>query len=51
MVYKLPPEMYMRSEFIFLSMVIPGPNSLGWNIDVFLQLLIGKLKQIWSSGF
>jgi hypothetical protein len=31
-------------------MIIPGPNSLGWNIDVFLQLLISKLKQLCSSG-
>jgi hypothetical protein len=30
-------------------MIIPGPNSLGWNIDFFLQLLISKLKQLCSS--
>jgi hypothetical protein len=27
MVYNLPPRMCMRSEFMFLSTVIPGPNS------------------------
>jgi hypothetical protein len=40
----------MRSEFMFLFTVIPSPNSLGQNIDVCLRLLIGELKQLWSSG-
>ena len=39
-VYNLPPEMCMRPEFMFLSTVIPGPSSPGWNIDVCLRLLI-----------
>jgi hypothetical protein len=34
---------------IEIHIFIYGPNSSGWNIDVFLQLLIGKLKQLWSS--
>jgi hypothetical protein len=34
MIYNLPPRMCMRPEFMFLSMVIPGPNSPGQNIDV-----------------
>jgi hypothetical protein len=29
MVYKLPPGMYMRSEFMFLFTLIPGSNSYG----------------------
>jgi hypothetical protein len=33
MVYNLPPGMYMRPEFMFLSTIIHGPSSLGWNID------------------
>jgi hypothetical protein len=28
-IYNLPPGMCMRLEFMFLSMVIPGPSSLG----------------------
>jgi hypothetical protein len=48
-VYNLPPEMCMRSEFMFLSTVIPGPSSLGRNIDVCLQPLIDELAQLWSS--
>ena len=34
---------------MFLSMVIPCPNSLRQNIDVFLRSLIDELKQLWSS--
>jgi hypothetical protein len=29
MVYNLPPGMYIRLEFMFLSTVIPDPNSPG----------------------
>ena len=42
--------MCMRLEFMFLSTVIPGPNSPGWNIDVCLRPLIDELTQLWSSG-
>jgi hypothetical protein len=34
---------------MFLSMVIPGLSSLGWNIDVCLRSLIDELTQLWSS--
>jgi hypothetical protein len=44
MVYNLPTEMCMRPEFMFLSMIILGSNSLGQNIDVCLRPLIHKLK-------
>jgi hypothetical protein len=33
---------------MFLSMVIPGPSSPGWNIDVCLRPLIDELAQLWS---
>jgi hypothetical protein len=46
-VYNLPLGMYMRSEFMFLSTVIPG---LGLNIDVCLRPLIDELTRLWSSG-
>jgi len=49
-VYNLPPGMCMRPEFMFLSTVIPGPRSPGWNIDVCLRPLIDELAQLWSSG-
>jgi len=49
-VYNLPPGMCMRPKFMFLSIVIPGPSSLGQNIDVCLRPLIDELAQLWSSG-
>ena len=49
-VYNLPLGMCMRPEFMFLSMVIPGPSSPGRNIDVCLRPMIDELTQLWSSG-
>jgi len=49
-VYNLPPGMCIRSEFMFLSMVIPCPSSPVRNIDVCFQPLIDELVQLWSSG-
>jgi len=34
---------------MFLSMVISGPSSPVWNINVCLQPLIDELMQLWSS--
>ena len=34
-VYNLSPKMRMRLEFMFVSMIISSPNSLGRNIDVY----------------
>jgi hypothetical protein len=34
----VPPGMCMRPEFMFFSMVISGPSSPGWNINVYLRL-------------
>ena len=50
MVYNLPPEICMRSEFMFLSTVTPSSNSLGMNIDVCFRLLIDELKQCGYLG-
>jgi len=49
MIYNMPPGMCMRLEFMFLSMVILGPSSPGWNINVCLRPLIDELTQLWSS--
>jgi len=38
----------MRQKFMVLSMVTPGSNSPGWNLNVCLCLLIYELKQLWS---
>jgi len=43
MVYNLTPRICIRPKFIFLSTVIPGPNSPGQNIEVCLRPLIDEL--------
>jgi hypothetical protein len=49
MVYNLPPGMYMRPKFMFLSIIIHCLNSPGRNINVCLRPLINELKQLCSS--
>ncbi|GLT98389.1 hypothetical protein SLE2022_158960 [Rubroshorea leprosula] len=49
-VYNLPPELCMKSEHIFLAMIIAGPKSPGKNIDVMLRPLIDELKELWANG-
>jgi hypothetical protein len=44
-VYNLPPGMCMRLEFMFLSTVIPSPNSLGQNID----FIFDRWLMRWNS--
>ncbi|TYK11066.1 uncharacterized protein E5676_scaffold73G00520 [Cucumis melo var. makuwa] len=34
----------------FMSLLIPGPKSLGREIDVYLQPLIEELKELWTFG-
>jgi len=48
-VYKLSTGMCLKPEFMFLSKVIPDPNSPNQNIDVYLRPLIDELKYLWSS--
>ena len=48
--YNLPPSMCMKREYIFLSLVIPGPKSPGKSLDVYLRPLIDELKILWVNG-
>ena len=48
--YNLPPGMCMKNEYMFLSLICPGPKNPKKNIDVFLQPLILELKQLWVEG-
>ena len=45
--YNLPPDMCMQSEFLFLSILVPGPKHPKRALDVFLQPLIHELKNLW----
>ena len=48
--YNLPPWMCMKETYLFLSIIVPGPNNPKNKIDVFLQPLIAELKQLWEVG-
>ncbi|XP_050233356.1 uncharacterized protein LOC126681844 [Mercurialis annua] len=48
--YNLPPDMCMKDEFMFLTKLVPGPGNPKNHLDIFLQLLIAKLNQLWESG-
>ena len=48
--YNLPPWLCLKQPFWMLSMLIPGKNSPGNNIDVYLQPLIDELKDLWEKG-
>ncbi|KAL5576253.1 hypothetical protein UlMin_017952 [Ulmus minor] len=48
--YNLPPWICMKAEYLMLSLLIPGPQSPGKDIDVFLRPLIDELKELWVHG-
>lgn len=48
--YNLPPDMCMQREFLFLSILVPGPKHPKRSLDVFLQPLIEELKHLWYNG-
>ncbi|XP_057417759.1 uncharacterized protein LOC130711967 [Lotus japonicus] len=49
--YNLPPSMCMKEEYLFLTIIIPGPKPPHkGKIDVFLQPLINELKMLWEVG-
>ncbi|XP_076937830.1 uncharacterized protein LOC143605699 [Bidens hawaiensis] len=48
--YNLPPWMSLKPEYFMLSSLIPGPESPGNNIDIYLQPLIEELKDLWVNG-
>ncbi|KAL0409176.1 UNVERIFIED_CONTAM: hypothetical protein Sradi_1852000, partial [Sesamum radiatum] len=48
--YNFPPGMCMKPEYMFLTMVIPGPSNPKRCIDVYLEPLIKELLQLWHIG-
>jgi len=49
-VYNFPPWLCMKPEYTMLSLLIPGPQSPGNDIDVYLQPLIQDLRDLWEFG-
>lgn len=37
-------------SYFILSTIIPGPTSLGNDIDVYLQPLVKELNELWNDG-
>ncbi|XP_028060554.1 uncharacterized protein LOC114264150 [Camellia sinensis] len=50
MPYNLPPWKCMKQSFSMLSLLIPGPQAPGRDIDVYMQPLIDELKELWEDG-
>ncbi|KAM3205449.1 hypothetical protein P3L10_028859 [Capsicum annuum] len=48
--YNLPPEMCMKETYMFLTIIIPGPNNPKHKIDIYLQPLIKELTLLWETG-
>ncbi|KAL0433509.1 UNVERIFIED_CONTAM: hypothetical protein Slati_2685200 [Sesamum latifolium] len=48
--YNLLLGMCMSSEYMFLTMVIPGPSNPKYPIDVYLVPLIEKMQNLWHVG-
>jgi hypothetical protein len=48
--YNLPPWICMKQTSLILSMIIPGPDSPGNDIDVYLQPLIDELLELWGGS-
>ncbi|XP_021716595.1 uncharacterized protein LOC110684442 [Chenopodium quinoa] len=48
--YNLLPSICMKRQFMFLSLLVPGPKNPKGNLDVYMQPLIEELKQLWEVG-
>jgi hypothetical protein len=47
--YNLPPSLCMKCEFMFLCLIVPGPDHPGPKLNVMLKPLIGELKELWNG--
>jgi hypothetical protein len=47
--YNLPPSLCMKYEFMFLCLIIPGPDHPGQKLNVMLKPLINELKELWNE--
>jgi hypothetical protein len=45
--YNLPPSLCMKFGFMFLCLIVPGPEAPSPRINVKLKPLIEELKQLW----
>lgn len=48
--YNLPPWKCFTDPFTMMSLLIPGPQTPGKDIDVYLRPLVDELKELWTDG-
>ncbi|KAL6532206.1 hypothetical protein OROGR_014176 [Orobanche gracilis] len=48
--YNLPPGDCLKEPFMFLTVLVPGPDDPGLKLDVFLQPLVKELGELWDNG-
>ncbi|XP_071685176.1 uncharacterized protein [Lolium perenne] len=48
--YNFPPWICMKETNFILSVIVPGRGSRGKDIDVYLQLVIDELQELWHHG-
>ncbi|CAM8950977.1 unnamed protein product [Rhodiola kirilowii] len=48
--YNLPPWLSMKTRFIWLTILIPGPSSPKKRLDIYLRPLFEDLVHLWSVG-
>jgi hypothetical protein len=49
MPYNLSPNKCLKQGFVFLTLVILGPNELKKQINVFLHPLMEEMKELWQG--
>nr|GEW84665.1 hypothetical protein [Tanacetum cinerariifolium] len=47
--YNLPSWLCIKESSFMITLLIPGPKSLGKDIDVYLRSLIDDLKDLWEK--
>ena len=45
----LPPGTLLRSEYIFLALVIPGPEHPGRKLNILMQPLVDEFQELWKG--
>ena len=45
----LPPGVIMKSEYIFLALVVPGPEHPGKKLNILMQPLVDELLSLWEG--
>ena len=47
--YNMPPWKCMKESFFMMSLLIPGPQAPGKDMDIYLRPLIDEIKELWHD--